>query len=71
MSAVDTWGTDQVNDFIVQLGLNYDLKPAGMDGEGLISANHTVLKDLGISIVGHRIKLLNAIYQKKKEVFRN
>jgi hypothetical protein len=57
--SVDSWEPEQVNEFIAQLGLNYSLKQSNVDGNRLIIANHSMLKDYGISLVGHRLKLIS------------
>jgi SAM domain (Sterile alpha motif) len=65
--SINSWGPEQVDEFLIQIGLNYNLKPR-INGECLSSCSHSMLKEFGIPLVGHRLKLLNAVYQRKRQV---
>ncbi|KAJ3285871.1 Adaptor for signal transduction [Rhizoclosmatium sp. JEL0117] len=66
---MENWRTSEVGAFVHSLGLSSQYETAFVDnditGDLLAHADHAMLKQLGISSVGHRITILNAIAVKR------
>ena len=67
---LENWDIDKVVEWLNSLGMEgYSdiFKTHLINGEVLLSADHEMLKELEVGSVGHRLKLLKAIYHLKIE----
>lgn len=67
---LENWDIDKVVEWLSLLGMEgYSdiFKTHLINGEVLLSADHEMLKELEVGSVGHRLKLLKAIYNLKME----
>jgi len=67
--SINDWIVEDVVDFFYRVGCeNYCdiVQQAGIDGPTLSFLDHESLKDLGILSVGHRLRILRAIYDLKQ-----
>ncbi|KAI8900003.1 hypothetical protein BC833DRAFT_583627 [Globomyces pollinis-pini] len=70
MSNIETWSIAAVASWLTSIGLEPycdEFKENCIDGACLLLANHDMLKELKMDKLGHRLKLLKAVYQLKKE----
>lgn len=64
-ATVTSWEVDTVAKWITSLGLGFYANKFAdnkVNGEALVYINHSDLQELGVQSVGHRLRVLNAVY---------
>jgi regulator of replication initiation timing len=65
---ITEWTAEQSADFVAGLGLSQyadTFIDEGITGDALVALQHTELKEMGLSSVGHRLTILKAVYEIK------
>ncbi|OXB38574.1 hypothetical protein LQV05_002572 [Cryptococcus neoformans] len=64
------WDEDAVVSYLSSIGLEQyeaEIHEHGIAGDVLVALDHETLQDMGMSSIGHRLRLLRAVYELKME----